>query len=41
MFEGMTTNRFYQSKVLTQPTDKKLMPYYPNAPRNSTLAARL
>lgn len=30
------TNRFFQSKVLTSVgvTDKKLCPYYPNAPRN-------
>ena len=33
VFDGMTTNKYFQSKVLTGNV-KKLMPYYPNAPRN-------
>lgn len=36
VFDGMTTNKSFQSRVLTSVgvTDKKLCPYYPNAPRN-------
>ena len=33
VFDGMTTNKHFQSKVLTGNV-KILMPYYPNAPRN-------